>query len=172
MNDLALLDHFNFLFVGEQQESNNSGNVDPFVLAREVVAGFEQRNIVFNDIELPAPEERLHPVIISVDVNDYPLLGVLVDTRASRSVCSLFTLDYLEMEEKEITRHHFTCAAYDRSQREAIKTVQMDITVGPLTSTTMVIIIEEDLVEPLILGRSWLAEIRALASLVHLKFKH
>lgn len=76
-NDLALLDHFNFLPVGEQQGLDNSGNVDPFVLAREVVAGFEQRNVVFRDIELPTPIERSHPLIISMDVNDYLHPGVL-----------------------------------------------------------------------------------------------
>ena len=50
----------------------------------------------------------------------------------------------------------------------------MDVTIGPLTSTTTVIVMEEDLAEPLILGRSWLAEIGAVASPVHqlLKFKY
>ena len=47
-------------------------------------------------------------------------------------------------------------------------------TIGPLTSTTTVIVMEEDLAEPLILGRSWLAEICVVASPIHqlLKFKH
>ena len=50
----------------------------------------------------------------------------------------------------------------------------MEIMVDPLTSTTTVIIMEEDVLEPLILGRSWLAEVGAVASPMHqlLKFKH
>ena len=50
----------------------------------------------------------------------------------------------------------------------------MDITVGPLTSTTTVIIMEEEVLEPFILRRSWLAEVGAVASPIHqlLKFKH
>ena len=142
--------------------------------AEEVIVGFEQRNIVFKDEELPTPRERSRPLIISVDIINCHLAGVLVDTGASRSVCYLSTLNYLEIDENEITSHRFACAVYEKSQREAIETVQMDITIGPLISTTIVIIMEHDLVEPLILGRSWLAEIGAVASLVHqlLKFKH
>ena len=47
------------------------------------------------------------------------------------------------------------------------------ITIGPLTSITGVVVMEHDLAEPLILGRSWLAEICAVASPTHqlIKFK-
>ena len=50
----------------------------------------------------------------------------------------------------------------------------MEITVGLLTSITSVIIMKEEVLEPLILGRSWLAEVGAVASSVHqmLKFKY
>ena len=68
-NDLALLDHFNLLPACEQQGFDDPSNVDPFVLAREVIAGFDQRNILFRDIELPTPEERSRLLIISVDIN-------------------------------------------------------------------------------------------------------
>ena len=53
-------------------------------------------------------------------------------------------------------------------------TIKMDITIGLLTSTTTVIVMEEELAEPLILGRSWMAEIGVVASPVYqlLKFKH
>ena len=51
--------------------------------------------------------------------------------------------------------------------------VQLEIIVGPLTSITGVVVIEHDLTEPLILGRSWLAEICVVASPTHqlIKFK-
>ena len=90
---------------------------------REVVARFEQRNIVFSDDELPTLEERSCPLIIPVDVNNCSLPRVLVDTGASRNVCSLSTLNYLYIEESDVTRLRFACAAYDNSQREAIGTV-------------------------------------------------
>ena len=50
----------------------------------------------------------------------------------------------------------------------------MNVTIGPLTSATLVVVMEEDLAEPLILGRSWLAEIGVVPSPVHqsLKFRH
>ena len=53
-------------------------------------------------------------------------------------------------------------------------TIKMNITIGPLTSTTIIIVMEEDLAQLLILGRSWMAEIGAVASPVHqlLKFKY
>ena len=124
------------------------------MLAREIITGFERRNMVFRDTELPAPEECLRPLIITVDINDYPLPRVLVDTGASRSVCSLTTLDYLDIREEQISKHRFTCAAYDNSQREALGNVQLEITVSPLTSTTTVIVMGHDLSEPLILQRS------------------
>ena len=50
------------------------------MLSREIIAGFERRNIVFRDSELPAPEECLCPLIVTVDINGYLLPGVLVDT--------------------------------------------------------------------------------------------
>ena len=130
--------------------------------------------MVFRDTELPAPEERLRPLIITVGANDYPLPGVLVDIGASRSVCSLTTLDYLDVGKEQISKHRFTYAAYDNSQWEAYGTIQLEITVGPLTSTTTVIVMEQDLSEPLILGRSWLAKIHVVASLMHqlIKFKY
>ena len=41
-NDLALLKHFNFLPRDEQQQgSDNPDEADPFVLAREIIVGFE-----------------------------------------------------------------------------------------------------------------------------------
>ena len=92
VRDLTIFDPSSFLPMDGQLES-----------AREVVAGFEQRNIVFRDIELLAPERRSLPLIITVDINNYPLPGVLVDTDASKNVCSLSTLDYLGIEENEIT---------------------------------------------------------------------
>ena len=66
------------------------------------------------------------------------------------------------------------CTGFDQSEKLALGTVQMEITVGPLTSTTIVIIMEEEFLEPLILKRSWLAEVGAVASPIHqlLKFKH
>ena len=143
-------------------------------LVREVVMDFEQRNIVFRDEELPTSEEHSCPLMISVDVNNFPLPGVLIDTSASKNVCSLSTLDHLGIVENKVTKHRFACAAYDKSLREAVGTIQLNITIGPVTSTTMVIEMEEELVEPLILGRSWMAEIGVVASPVHqlLKFKH
>ena len=53
-------------------------------------------------------------MIISVDINDYPLPRVLVDTGASRGVFSLSTLEYLDIEESKITRRRFAYAAYDK----------------------------------------------------------
>ena len=53
--------------------------------------------MVFRDSELPAPEEHLRPLILTIDINGYLLLGVLVDTGASRSAYSLTTLDYLDI---------------------------------------------------------------------------
>ena len=122
--------------------------------AEEVVTEIEQRNIVFRDVELPTLEERSRTLTISVDNNNCPLPGVLVDTCASKSVCSLSTLDHLGIEENKVTKHRFACTTYDKSLREAIRTIQMVVTIGPLTNTTTVIVMEEDLAEPLILGRS------------------
>ena len=50
----------------------------------------------------------------------------------------------------------------------------MDVTISPLTSTTLVVVMKEDLAEPLILGRSWLAKIGVVPSPMHqsLKFRH
>ena len=70
---------------------------------------FERRNIVFRDSKLPALEERLHPLIVTVYINDYLLLSTLVDIGASQSACSLTTLDYLDVEEEEITRQSVLC---------------------------------------------------------------
>ena len=102
-NDQELLKYFNFLpREGQPQEQN--GETDPFELAREIINGYERRNIVFKDSELPAPEKQLWPLVITVEVNGYLLPGILVDTGASRSACSLNTLDYLDVGEEEITK--------------------------------------------------------------------
>ena len=116
---------------------------------------------------MPTSEERSRPLIIFVDVNNRLHLGVLFDTSASKNVCSLSTLNTLGIEETEVTKHRFACAAYDKSQREAMGTIKLNITIGPLTSTTIVIVMEEDIAQSLILGRSWMAKIGAVASLVH-----
>ena len=100
-----------------------------------------------------------------MDINAYLLPGTLVDTGASRSACSLTTLDYLDIEEEEITKRSVLCQGYDNSRTEALGTVQLEITIGPLTSVTSIVVMEHDLSEPLILGRSWLAKICAIASL-------
>lgn len=102
-------------------EQHGSDWGDSSEMAREVITDFEQKNIVFKDVELPTLEERSHPLIISVDVNNRPLPGVLVDIGASKSVCSLSTLDCLSIEEDKVTKHCFACVAYDKSLREAIR---------------------------------------------------
>ena len=101
----------------------------------------------------------MRPLIITVDINGYLLLGTLVDIGASRSACSITTLDYLDIKEEEITRQSVLCQGYDNNRTEALETVQLAVTIGPLTSITTVMVMEHDLSEPLILGRSWLAEI-------------
>ena len=107
-------------------------------------------------------------------INDYVLQGVLVDTRASRSLSSLSTIWSLGINEDGLDKTPFMCTGFDQSEKLALGIVQMEITVGPLTSTTIVIIMEEEVLEPLILGRSWLVEVGAMASPIHqlLKFKH
>ena len=148
--------------------------MDPFELAGKIITSFEETSIIFQNMELPAPEERSRPLIITVDIDNCSLPGVLIDTGASRSLCSLSTLNFLGIEENKITKCRFACTAYDKSKKEAIGTIQMDVTIGPLTSATLVVVMEEDLAEPLILGRSWLAEIGTVPSPVHqsLKFRH
>ena len=66
------------------------------------------------------------------------------------------------------------CIGFDQKEKLALGTIPMEITVSPLTSITSVIIMKEEVLEPLILGRSWLAEVGAVASSVHqmLKFKY
>ena len=103
-------------------------------------------------------------MIITVDIDGYPLPGVLVDTGASWSACSLNTLHYLDIGEEPIIKQGFLCKGYDNSQKGALGTVQLEITEGPPTSITNVIVMEQDLLEPLILGRSWLAKICVVAS--------
>ena len=92
--------------------------------------------------------------MITVEVNGYLLPGILVDTRASRSACSLNTLDYLDVGEEEITKEKIFCKGFDNSQTEVIETVQLAITIDPLTSITKVMVVECELAEPLILGRT------------------
>ena len=66
------------------------------------------------------------------------------------------------------------CTGFDQKEKLVLGTIPMEIIVGPLTSITSVIIMKEEVLEPLILGRSWLAEVGAVASSVHqmLKFKY
>ena len=107
-------------------------------------------------------------------INDHVLQGVLVNIGASRSLSSLSTLQSLGFNEDELDKTRFMCTGFDQNEKLALGTVPMEITVGPLTSITSVIIMKEEVLKPLILGRSWLAEVGAVASIVHqlLKFKH
>ena len=57
------------------------------------------------------------------------------------------------------------CTGFDQSEKLALGIIPMEIIVGPLTSITTVIIMKEEVLEPLILGRSWLAEVGAVAPL-------
>ena len=92
--------------------------------------------------------------MITVEVNGYLLPGILVDTGASHSACSLNALDYLDVEEEDITREKIFCKGFNNIQIEVIGTVQLAITIGPLTSITKFMVVECDLAEPLILGRT------------------
>ena len=102
------------------------------------------------------------------------LQGVLVDIGASRSLSSLSTLQSLGINEEELDKTPFMCTGFDQSEKLALGTIRMEITVSPLTNITIVIIMKEEVLEPLILGRSWLVEVGAVASPVHqlLKFKY
>ena len=61
-NDLTILDHSSFHPINKQHGSDGIGNIDAFELARKVITSFKERNIVFQDIELPTLEERSLPL--------------------------------------------------------------------------------------------------------------
>ena len=86
---------------------------DPLTLAIRAIEQFEQENIVFQEVELAPPSEWTQPLTISVKINDYLLLGVLIDTGASRSLVSLSSLGYLDIDESEVDRTPFMCIGFD-----------------------------------------------------------
>ena len=128
--------------------------------------------ISFTDDELP-PEGRDHtfPMHIIVKCEDIIIARVLIDNGSTLNVCSMSTLERLNVDTSLIRPTTMITRAFDGTLQNVYGDIKLAIGVGPMFFTVNFQVIKVDSHYNMLQGRPWLHIAGMVTSTFHLRLK-
>ena len=128
--------------------------------------------ISFTDDELP-PKGRGHtfPMHIIVRCEDMIISRVLIDNGSALNVCSMSTIEQLNVDTSLICPTTMIIRAFDDTLRKVQGEIELAIRVSPKFFMIIFHVIKVDSLYNMLLGSPWLHATSAVASTLHWRFK-
>ncbi|KAL4181147.1 hypothetical protein AMTRI_Chr12g269800 [Amborella trichopoda] len=125
--------------------------------------------IVFTNDDILANFNRFHvqPLHITVFMQGYDVLRVLVDNGASLNICPIKTVKQIGKSADDFKPCQLTIAAYDGTKRQAEGILPLILKIVPIVQVIKSYVLDIKPSFNMLLGRPWLYENLAVASTLH-----
>jgi len=147
-------------------------NITDGEMANMVGQVLESHRITFHEDELP-PEGLGHnkALHITVQCEDYFITRILIDGGSNLNICPLVTLKKLGKGLHGIKDEAINVKAFDGSQRSTIGEISLCLQMGPTLFDVYFQVIDMPASYNLLLGRSWIHDTGAVASILYHEVK-
>lgn len=121
--------------------------------------------------ELPYEAMKIHlnPVFITGKVEDVPINNILVDCDATVNLIPHRILRRIGKYDADVKPHNMVLSNYEVKVGTTLEVIQVELTVGTVTRSTMFMIMDTKANYNLLLGREWIHGVGAVPCSMHQK---
>lgn len=126
----------------------------------------EEQNAFFERSH-EAIQSHIKPFFITGRIEDVPMNKILVDCSATVNLMSHHMLRRMGQYDTDAKLHNMVLPNYKGKVGTTLKVIQVELTVGTVTKSTMFMIVETNANYNLLLGREWIHGVGVVPSFMH-----